>query len=221
MPRALLILSLLILAGILIPFAIWGDRFDAAFTLEGALAWINARGDGAWLAGIRLLMSDIVLPVPSTVIMSALGLKYGWFVGGLLASCGSFLAGMAAYLACRFLGRPAALWLAGEDSLLRGEALFAQRGGWLVAMSRWMPVLPEAVSCLAGLVQMRLGTYLLSLACGSLPVGFAFAAIGALGQTHPALALGLSAGFPALLWMLSQRFLKASCSTKASGAASK
>jgi uncharacterized membrane protein YdjX (TVP38/TMEM64 family) len=155
-----------------------------------------------------LLVSDILLPVPSTIIMSALGLMYGWFIGGLLASLGSFLAGLTAYFACRWLGRPAALWLAGEKGLRRGEELFARRGGWLVALSRWMPVLPEAIACLAGLVKMNLRTYLISLACGSLPVGFAFAAIGALGKTSPTTAILLSAVVPVLLWLAAQHWLK-------------
>jgi uncharacterized membrane protein YdjX (TVP38/TMEM64 family) len=208
MPRALLIAIVLILAGILIPFALWGEHFDTVFSLEGAQTWISQHGSWAWLAGVLLLVSDIVLPVPSTIVMSALGLIYGWLIGGLLASLGSFLAGLTAYFACRWLGRPAALWLAGEDSLRRGEELFARRGGWLVALSRWMPVLPEAIACLAGLVKMNLRTYLISLTCGSLPVGFAFAGIGALGKTSPTTAVLLSAILPIMLWFGAQRWLK-------------
>lgn len=208
MSRPFVIAILLILAGILIPFAFWGQAFDAAFSLEGTLAWLSGRGSWAGLAGVLLLVADIVLPVPSTVVMSALGLMFGAVTGGLLASCGSFLAGLTAYMACRCLGRPAALWLAGEDSMRRGEALFARSGGWIVALSRWMPVLPEAVACLAGLVRMDLRAYLASLACGSLPVGFAFASIGALGRTSPGAAMALSAGVPVLLWLLARRWLK-------------
>lgn len=206
--RVFITSTLLILAGILVPFALWGEHFDAVFSLEGSKAWISQHGSWAWLAGILLLVSDIVLPVPSTVVMSAMGLIYGWFVGGLLASAGSFLAGLTAYFACRWLGRPAALWLAGEESLRRGEELFSRRGGWLVALSRWMPVLPEAIACLAGLVKMNLRTYLISLTCGSLPVGFAFAAIGALGKTSPEVAVLLSAVLPIMLWFGAQRWLK-------------
>ncbi|GEP44492.1 TVP38/TMEM64 family protein [Brevifollis gellanilyticus] len=208
MSRALIIILVVILAGILVPFAIWGERFDAVLSLEGTRAWISQYGEWAGLAGVLLLVADILLPVPSTVVMSALGLMYGWFIGGLLASAGSFLAGATAYGACRWLGRPAALWLAGEDGLKQGEQLFAKRGGWLVALSRWMPVLPEAVSCLAGLVKMNVRTYLVSLACGSIPVGFAFAAIGALGNSQPGMAMGLSAVVPVLLWVGARRWMR-------------
>jgi uncharacterized membrane protein YdjX (TVP38/TMEM64 family) len=206
MSRSLILLTLLLLAGIIIPFMIWGERFDAALSLDGSRAWMAAYGDWAWLAGVLLMVADIVLPVPSTIVMSALGLMYGWLVGGLIAAAGSFLSGIVAYLMCSWLGRPAARWIAGEDGLLKGEELFAIHGGWLVAVSRWMPVLPEAVACLAGLVRMPKRVFIFALACGSLPVGFAFAAIGALGNTSSSAAIALSAVLPAVIWFVA-RFL--------------
>lgn len=206
--RSLLILTLLILAGIIVPFLIWGERFDAAFSLEGARTWMESYGQWAWLAGIVLLIADIALPVPSTVVMSALGWMYGWWVGGLIAAAGSLLSGLVAYAACRWLGRGAARWLAGDEGLRRGEEIFARRGGWLVALSRWMPVLPEAVACLAGLAKMRRRVFLPALACGSLPTGFAFAAIGHLGHDQPGWAVGLSCVLPVLLWLGAARWLR-------------
>lgn len=206
--RSLLILTLILLTGIIVPFMIWGDRFDAAFSLEGTRAWMESYGAWAWLAGIVLLIADIALPVPSTVVMSALGWMYGWWLGGLVAAAGSMLSGIVAYMACRWLGRGVARWLAGEEGLRKGEQIFEKRGGWLVAMSRWMPVLPEAVACLAGLAKMRLRVFLPSLACGSLPTGFAFAAIGHLGHGQPGWAIGLSCLLPVVLWLAAARFLR-------------
>jgi uncharacterized membrane protein YdjX (TVP38/TMEM64 family) len=202
------IIIALIMAGIILPFMIWGDRFDAALSLEGARSWMAQFGAWAWLAGILLLVADIALPIPSTIVMSALGLTYGWFIGGCIASVGSFLSGLVAYTFCRWFGRPAARWIAGDEALSKGSAIFDKQGGWLVSMSRWMPVLPEAVACLAGLVKMDLRRFSLSLACGSLPVGFAFAAIGALGNTHPGWAIALSGLLPIGLWIAAKRFLK-------------
>ncbi len=204
----LIALILLILVGIIVPFMIWGAQLDALLSLEGARQWMENQGRWAWGAGMVLLMADIVLPIPSTVVMSALGWMYGWWVGGLVASLGSFLSGLAAYALCRSLGRPAALWIAGAEGLQRGERWFAHRGGWLVALSRWTPVLPEAVACLAGLVKMPWRPFVISLACGSLPLGFAFAAIGHLGQSNPTWAIALSAALPLVLWLLASRWGK-------------
>jgi uncharacterized membrane protein YdjX (TVP38/TMEM64 family) len=206
--KSLAIITALILAGIILPFLFWGERFDAALSLDGARAWMADFGAWAWLAGIVLLIADIALPIPSTIVMSALGLTYGWFVGGCIASVGSFLSGLVAYGFCRWFGRPAARWIAGDEALSKGASIFDKQGGWLVALSRWMPVLPEAVACLAGLVKMDLRRFLIALACGSLPVGFAFAAIGALGNVHPGWAIALSGLVPVALWMAARRYLK-------------
>lgn len=202
------LLIALLLAGIIVPFMIWGDHFDAVLSLEGARQWMEGYGHWAWLAGIVLLCADIALPIPSTVVMSALGLIYGWKLGGCVAAGGSFLSGVVAYSACRLAGRRAALWIAGEDGLAKGERLFDKHGGWLIATSRWMPVLPEAVACLAGLVRMPWRPFLLALFCGSVPLGFAFAAIGALGSESPGWALTLSAVVPVQLWLLARRLLR-------------
>lgn len=206
--KRLSFIILLLLACIIVPFLIWGEQFEAALSLDGSRAWMERYGSYAWLAGIVLLVADIFLPVPSTVVMSALGLIYGWFWGGLASAAGSITAGLVAYGLCRAAGRRAAVWLAGEDGLIKGEALFAKHGGWLVATSRWMPVLPEAIACLAGLVRMPFQRFLLAMICGSLPMGFAFAAIGALGSSQPTLAIALSAAVPVCLWLLARRFLR-------------
>ncbi len=200
------IIILLLLAGIVVPFAIWGDQFDAALSLEEARNWMARYGSLAWVAGVGLLVADIALPIPSTVVMSAMGLMYGWWWGGLASALGSILSGIVAYAMCRVAGHRAALWVAGAEGLAKGEALFAKHGGWLVATSRWMPVLPEAVACLAGLVRMPLRPFLVALVCGSLPMGFAFAAIGDLGSSNPALAIALSTVVPVLLWLVARHF---------------
>lgn len=208
--RSLILLIFILFLGIILPFVIWGERFDKTLSLEGARGWMEDYGSWAWAAGILLLISDIVLPVPSTVVMSALGWKYGWWLGGLFAATGSMLAGVIAYAACRWMGRGAARWIAGEEGLKRGEEIFALRGGWLVALSRWMPVLPEAIACLAGLSNMRWRVFLPALICGSLPTGFAFAAIGHLGQNDPSTAITLSCIVPVLLWFGAMKVLHSS-----------
>ncbi|MBK8093295.1 MAG: VTT domain-containing protein [Verrucomicrobiaceae bacterium] len=210
MPRihgSLLLLILALLAAILLPFALWGEHFDAVLSLEGARAWMLSWGPWAWLAGVAAIVSDIVLPVPATVVMSAIGWVFGWFLGGCICAIGSMLAGVVAYAGSRWLGRGVAAWLAGEDGLQKAEALFAKHGGWLVAVSRWTPVLPEAVACLAGIARMPWRVFIVALACGSVPLGFAFAAIGHLGHAEPGWAMALSALVPVLLWLTARRLL--------------
>lgn len=204
------ILVTVLLVLIIAPFCIWGGWFERMFDLHGAKAWMVSYGRAwAWLGGIALLVGDLVLPVPGTVVMSALGLVYGWFWGGVVSVAGATLGGLVAYGLCRKFGHRPALWLAGDRGLAKGEALFhSQRGGWLVALSRWMPVLPEAVACLAGLAQMPFRDFFVALLCGCVPLGFTFAAIGALGVDRPGLAVTLSALVPVLLYGVASALLR-------------
>ena len=190
-----------------IPFAIWGDRFMAWFTGDAAIEWIRGWGVWGWVAVVALLVSDLVLPIPATPVMSAAGYLYGTLLGGAISAAGSFAAGMAGYGLCRAFGPGIAARLAGEQELARHETLFQRSGPWLVAASRWLPLLPEVVTCLAGLTRMPLRIFAVSLACGAVPMGFVFAAIGAAGQERPKLALTLSVLIPPVLWLAVRPFL--------------
>jgi uncharacterized membrane protein YdjX (TVP38/TMEM64 family) len=183
------------------PFLIWGSWFERAMSLESTVSGLQSTGDWAWAAGLGLLIIDLFLPILGTVVMSALGLVYGWFWGGLISGIGATGAGLLAYGLSRKLGRKAALTLTGQDGLTEGERLFkGEAGGWLVAFSRWMPVLPEVVACLAGLSRMPFRRFLGALCAGCFPMGWVFAWIGSTGNHHPVLALSLSAGLPPLIW---------------------
>ncbi|MBG85710.1 MAG: DedA family protein [Verrucomicrobiales bacterium] len=190
-------------AFMLVPFFIWAESMD--FGPDGAIGYLEGFGSWAWAVGVGLLLSDLMLPIPGTAIMAALGYIYGFWLGGLISAIGSFLAGSTAFLLCRALGRRAAIWLVGEEDLAKGERIFTSIGGWLVVISRWLPLFPEVIACMAGLVGMPPRLFFLALACGSVPLGFAYAAIGAAGIDRPALALALSAGLPPLLWWIVKR----------------
>ena len=204
------LLIVAVLVFIILPFVFWGDLFERMLDLEGARRWLESLGPWAWLGGIALLVGDLVLPIPGTVVMSALGLRYGWLVGGLVSTAGSVLSGVVAYWLCRKFGHRVAVWLAGRDGLAKGKRLFhGNRGGWIVALSRWMPVLPEAVACLAGLSAMPFRVFLAALISGGIPLGFTFATIGALGVEHPALTIALSALVPVVLYAAALVILRA------------
>ena len=92
--RVVLVLGLL-LAFILVPFALWGDRIDAAVPhlLEGIVSpWALAA------AGIALLVLDVLLPIPSSVVSVALCVVLGPVAGGssvMVGMLGAFLLGDA------------------------------------------------------------------------------------------------------------------------------
>ena len=192
----------------MLPFFIWGDLLVTSFESGGAAAWLEGYGSWAWLMGMILLLGDLLLPLPGTLIMSALGYLYGTFWGGLVSAAGSFIAGSFAYELCHLIGRKGARWLLGEKELSRGERIFSNVGVWLVVLSRWLPVFPEVIACLAGLTRMPRRLFYLAMACGVLPMGFVYAAIGAYGVENPTIALIVSAVLPPVLWLLVQWLIR-------------
>lgn len=185
---------------------IWGGGWEEQFTLAGSVKWLESAGPWAWAAGIFLLIVDLALPVPSTVVISALGYLYGVVLGGCIAAIGLMASGMLGYGLGRCFGEGVARKWLGDRDFEKGKGLFASGGGWAVALSKALPILPEVISCTAGLVRMPLQRFVISLACGSVPMGFLFAAIGHLGHDAPGWTLWLSLILPAILWALASRF---------------
>jgi uncharacterized membrane protein YdjX (TVP38/TMEM64 family) len=186
----------------LVPFLVWGEFFEDFLAPDKSVAWLESFGAWAWIIAMLFLMADLILPVPATVIMAALGICYGPGWGGLIGGLGSVLSGLIAYGICMKLGRGAARFLAGEKDLARAEGFFNRYGGWAVVLSRWMPILPEVVACMAGLTRMPFWSFLSALVCGSLPMAWVYAFLGHAGSHRPWLALGLSALAPPVLWVL-------------------
>lgn len=192
------------------PFFLFGDRLAQLFAGDGIISLLQGYGDFAWAVAILLLVADLAFPIPTTAVMAALGMIYGPVPGGVVAAAGSVISGLVGYTLCRHLGRPFALWLTGEQGLAEGERIFGGFGGWIVAMSRWLPIVSEVVACIAGLSRMPFPTFFTALLCGSVPLGFLFSTIGHVGGGYPVLTLVLSAALPFVLWALVRPMLRIS-----------
>ena len=204
----LLILFLTLAVMVIVPFLIWGDGIESRLLAFSPEDWRRDYGAWTWLVGVLLLVVDLVLPIPATAVMTVLGILYGPILGGFLSVLGAFLAGSLGYGICRQFGRSAAIALLGERDLMHGHRLFLSYGGWLVAVSRWLPVFPEVMACMAGLVRMPAKAFFLALACGTIPFGFIFATLGHAGADRPLLAVAFSALVPLILWALTRHCLR-------------
>jgi uncharacterized membrane protein YdjX (TVP38/TMEM64 family) len=197
-----------LVALMLVPVLIFDDEIDGYLGGEEGLRRLQELGGWAGLAGIGLIVSDLVLPVPSTAVISGLGMIYGPWLGGLLGGIGSTLAGLVAYGGCRLLGQRFLNFLAGEANLEKLGRFFAKHGLWAIALSRWMPLLPEALCCLAGMARMRFLPFLAALACGSLAMGFGFSFVGRAYLDNPVIGLVVSALIPIVVWPIIYAFLR-------------
>jgi uncharacterized membrane protein YdjX (TVP38/TMEM64 family) len=177
-----------------------GDTIDRHFEGQEGVDRLRSYGDWAWLAAIGLIVSDLILPVPATTVIALLGMTYGPWLGGFIGGCGTLLAGLVAYGGCRLLGDRFVRFLVGEANLGRLQKFFARHGLWAIALTRWMPLLPEALCCLAGMSRMRFWPLFLALACGSFPMGFTFALLGQAYLDRPLTGLVISALIPLAVW---------------------
>lgn len=196
----LFLVVLCLVALMLVPTLVFDDEIDRYFAGEEGLRYMQQFGAWAWLVGMGLIVADLVLPVPATAVISALGMLYGPWLGGLIGGLGSLLAGLVAYGGCRLLGQRVLDVLVGEASLEKLGRFFRRYGLWAIALSRWMPILPEALCCLAGMARMRVGPFLAALACGSMAMGLTFGLLGMAYVDRPVVGLIVSALIPVVVW---------------------
>ena len=162
---------------------------DAVLVLREYESW-------AWAFGIALIWADLVLPVPQSAVIAALGIIYGTLLGGLLGSLGLITGGLLGY----GLMLTSARRFAGPRSLHKMESLFDRGGAWAIILTRSLPYsVPEAMVFLAGLAGMPMRKFTAALTIGSVPAAFAFAAMGAAWADQPILALAVSYVLPILL----------------------
>jgi uncharacterized membrane protein YdjX (TVP38/TMEM64 family) len=166
---------------------------DAVLTLRAYENW-------AWAIGIALIWADLVLPIPQTAVIAALGIIYGTLLGGLLGSIGLITGGLLGYVLMRTSARRLVQRLTGPRPLHKMQSLFDRGGTWAIILTRSLShSVPEAMVFLAGLAGMPIGKLIAALTIGSVPTAFVFAAIGAGWADQPILALAMSYVLPILL----------------------
>jgi uncharacterized membrane protein YdjX (TVP38/TMEM64 family) len=165
-----------------------------------AVLVLRKYGSWAWALGIALIWADLVLPVPQTAAIAALGIIYGTLLGGLLGSLGLVTSGLLGYVIMLTSARRFVQRVVGPQSLDKMESLFDQGGAWAIVLTRSLPYsVPEAMVFLAGLAGMPMRKFTAALTIGSVPTAFAFAAIGAVWADQPILALAVSYVLPILV----------------------
>jgi uncharacterized membrane protein YdjX (TVP38/TMEM64 family) len=166
---------------------------DAVLTLRQYERW-------AWALGIALIWADVVLPVPQTAVIAALGIIYGTLLGTLLGSLGLITGGLIGYVLMLTAARRYVQRVVGRQSLHKLERVFDQGGAWAIVLTRSLPYsVPEAMVFLAGLAGMPTGKFVAAVTIGSVPTAFVFAAIGAGWAHQPILVLAVSYVLPIFL----------------------
>jgi uncharacterized membrane protein YdjX (TVP38/TMEM64 family) len=169
--------------------------------------WLSRGGPIAALAGIGLLVGDIVLPVPATLVMIAHGALFGIAGGTLVSLAGGLGAGLFGF----FLGRrggPLLDRLMSAEERRRVDAMLAKWGDLAVIVTRPVPIVAETVAILAGASTMRWGRMAFATFAGCLPIAAIYAVTGATARRldSTVLVFVLVMVVAGLFWAVGRRF---------------
>ncbi len=197
---------------ILLIFAVSGDALEVWFSAEQTQELLEAT---PWLAGplgAALLLSDLLLPIPTTIIIGALGAVLGVTTGMFWGWLGLNLAAWLGYGLGRWKGTT---WAAvSEEDHERYAGWFDHSGGLAVLLSRWLPILPEVLSILAGMYGMSTKRFAVAVGLGSLPPAWLYSWIGATAKDAPIRSIVILVITTTVGWLLVQRVVNHAEATK-------
>lgn len=153
---------------------------------------MTASNIGVALVGIGLLVVDVILPVPSSLIMVANGALFGVTLGTILSTVGSIGAAVLGFFIGR-LGAPVLARFVRPDQRVRADHLLREWGMLAIIITRPIPLLSETTIVIAGASNMRWKPMLVSTFTGSFPVAILYAITGATAANldNTLLAFGL------------------------------
>lgn len=140
--------------------------------------WLNRGGAPAATLGVGLLIIDVLLPVPSSLVMVAHGALFGVVGGTLLSLVGSTGATMLGFWLGRRGGRLLERLVPLEERE-RADYLLKRWGTQAIILTRPVPLLAETIAIMAGTSSMSWGRTTLAALAGSLPPAFLYALTGA------------------------------------------
>ena len=186
---------------ILVSYLIWGDTEKK---VEQQLLVLAANQKQYAVFSFCLLTSDIVLPIPNSIIMYA----NGFVLGGVAGAGLSLLSLMTGAIAGYYLGKLTAYGMrAAEDT--KALAFWDKYGVLAILVTRGIPVVSESICIIGGHVRMPFGKYLLMNLLGYIPICLLFAFFGRFGYDQSAFLLSLvcSFGIAGLFWWWGKRWL--------------
>ena len=170
------LLSAALLAAILVPFFLYEEpitRWTQEFVEREGARWVV----GGVLGG--LLATDVLLPIPSSLVSTAAGYLLGLWTGSAVTWTGMTAACLIGYLLGATVGRGATRRFVGEEELQRASRAQSRFGNWVVVIFRAVPVLAEASVLLAGVVRMPFRRFVFLATLSNLGIALTYSAVGA------------------------------------------
>ncbi len=146
--------------------------------LTDPMPWLKQGGTVAAALGVGLLIVDVLLPVPSSLVMVAHGAIFGVLRGTLLSLLGSVGAAIFGFAIGRSSERLMER-IVPLDERVRARYLLERWGAPAIIVTRPIPVLAETVTIVAGASRVTWSKLVLASVSGSLPPALLYALTGA------------------------------------------
>ena len=169
------------------------EALDVAWLSDPAQA-LDEAGVAAALTGVGLLVIDVAVPIPTSIVMVAHGVLFGVVGGALLSLAGAVGATLLGFAIGR-RGRGLVERLVEPAARGRVERLVARHGVVALVVTRPVPLLAETVAILAGTSALPWRYVAVAAVAGNVAPAFLYAAAGAVAAT----ALGAVAMFGLVL----------------------
>src|SRR5215210_1883519 len=171
--------------------------------LKDPSTWLGGASMLTALLGIGLLAADVILPVPSSVVMVANGALCGVIGGTLLSVGGSTGAALIGFSIGR-RGGPLMARLVPPKEHARADHLLSRWGGLAMVVTRPVPLLAETVAIMAGTSPIGWRQAALASFVGSLPPALLYALTGATtaALTSGVLMFGLVLLIAGIFWLV-------------------
>ncbi len=151
-----------------------------------------------------VLASDILLPVPSSIILFTNGYVLGTVYGSLL----SLLALMSGSVIGYYLGKFTSLGLKSKGDE-KADNIVSRYGALSILITRGIPVLAETVCIICGFNKMLFKKYFVYNVVGYVPLCLLYAFCGNIGYDKNIflISFGCSILISALFWFFGRKFI--------------
>jgi uncharacterized membrane protein YdjX (TVP38/TMEM64 family) len=168
--------------------------------------YLDNGGIGAALLGGGLLLADVFIPVPSSMVMIAHGAVFGVALGTLLSLVSSVGGAMIGW----WVGHRGSAWLGRVVSpaeQARAQALLERWGVLAIIVSRLIPIVAETVAIMSGTTNLGWRKVLVATTVGTLPASLIYAIAGSVTTDLVSGFLVMLAvvAIAAVAWLVGQR----------------
>lgn len=182
-----------VLGGLAVLFAVLGFWLEPWIEQAIQRTVDGGRSQTIALAVIALLVADIVLPVPASVVCTAAGSTLGVWTGALTVWVGLTLGAFAGYA----LGRVGlARFVSGGAGERHSTAM--EHSPWILALCRPLPLLAESTVIAAGAARLSLDRFLVPVVAANGLLALLWTGLGAVARSEgwTGLALSVAAVLP-------------------------